>query len=77
MTAATVQSATDWLAAKQRSYFADARRLREMHEDDAPSDDMTWEQWSIVYRTVADELAKCAAQITHPRPEATSPEVLS
>jgi len=52
-------TAGEWLAAKARYYFEDARRLAAMPDDLAG---MSGEQWATVYRAVAAELSKCAEE---------------
>ena len=52
----------DWLRAKRASYFTDSQRLARM--GDEMVGDLPASQWAIVYRAVADELGKCADEVS-------------
>ena len=55
-------AAAEWLAARSRSYHADARNLEHNEDDLGLIDGMTSAEWAIVYRAVAEELRKCAKE---------------
>lgn len=57
----------EWLAEKSKSYFRDAQAIEwtpSVAADLAENTGLTAEQWAIVYRAVASELRKCAADVT-------------
>lgn len=63
-------SAQAWLREKADSYRQDADVLADLLTDREQGDGLTGQQWAIVYRAVAEELRKCAAEV----PVLPSPE---
>lgn len=63
-------SARAWLREKADSYWRDAAVLADLGTDRVECagqeprvpGGLTGEQWAIVYRTIADELRRCAAE---------------